>query len=166
MKIQKSLLSKLYFCPVVVVILVAWLWLTLCNPMDYSPPGFSICGILQARIQEWVAFRCENWTKKKAESWRTDVPEMWCWRRFLRIPWTARGSNQSILKEINSEYSLEEMMLKQKHTLAIWCEELTYWKRFWSWEILRTERKGGGRGWDDLMAWLTWWTWVWANSGW
>ena len=155
MKIQKSLSWKLCFCPVVVVILVAWLWLTLCNPMDYSPPGFSICGILQARIQEWVAFRCENWTIKKAESWRTDVPEMWCWRRLLRIPWTARGSNQSILKEINSEYSLEEMMLKQKHTLAIWCEELTYWKRLWSWERLRTERKGRGRGWDDLMAWLT-----------
>ena len=55
---------------------------------------------------------CESWTIKKAEHWRIDAFELWCWRRLLRIPWTARRSNQSILKEINAEYSLEGLMLK------------------------------------------------------
>ena len=57
---------------------------------------------------------CESWTIKKAEHWRIDAFELWCWRRLLRIPWTARRSNQSILKEINPEYSLEGLMLKLK----------------------------------------------------
>ena len=63
---------------------------------------------------------------KKAESWRFDAFELWCWRRLLRVPWTARRSNQSILKEISPEYSLEGLMLKLKlQSLATWCEELT-----------------------------------------
>ena len=62
-----------------------------------------------------VMFRCENWTIKKAECWRIDVFELWCWRRLLRIPWTARRSNQSILKEISPEYSLEGLMLKPQY---------------------------------------------------
>ena len=57
---------------------------------------------------------CENWTIKKAERWRIDAFELWCWRRVLRVPWTARRSNQSILKEISPEYSLEGVMLKLK----------------------------------------------------
>ena len=61
-----------------------------------------------------VMYRCESWTMKKAEHWRIDAFELWCWRRFLRVPWTARRSNQSILKEINPEYSLEGLMLKLK----------------------------------------------------
>ena len=59
-------------------------------------------------------YECESWTIKKAESQRTDAFELWCWRRLLRVPWTARRSNQSILKEINPEYSLEGLMLKLK----------------------------------------------------
>ena len=59
-------------------------------------------------------YRCESWTIKKAEHWRIDVFELWCWRRLLRVPWTARQSNQSILKEISPEYSLEGLMLKLK----------------------------------------------------
>ena len=59
--------------------------------------------------------RYESWIIKKAEKWRTDAFELWCWRRLLRVPWTARRSNQSILKEINPEYSLEGLMLKLKH---------------------------------------------------
>ena len=59
-----------------------------------------------------VMYGCESWTIKKAEGWRIDAFELWCWRRLLRVPWTARRSNQSILKEISSEYSLEELMLK------------------------------------------------------
>ena len=61
-----------------------------------------------------VIYGCENWTIKKAERWRIDAFELWCWRRLLRVPWTARRSNQSILKEISPEYSLERLMLKLK----------------------------------------------------
>ena len=61
-----------------------------------------------------VMYGCESWTIKEAEGWRTDAFGLWCWRRLLRVPWTARRSNQSILKEINPEYSLEELMLKLK----------------------------------------------------
>ena len=61
-----------------------------------------------------VMYRCESWTFKKAECQRTDAFEFWCWKRLLRVPWTTRGSNQSILKEISPEYSLEGLMLKLK----------------------------------------------------
>ena len=61
-----------------------------------------------------VMYRCESWTIKKAERRRIDAFELWCWRRLLRVPWTARRSNQSILKEISPEYSLEALMLKLK----------------------------------------------------
>ena len=61
-----------------------------------------------------VIYGCESWSIKKAEHQRTDAFELWCWRRFLRVPWTARRSNQSILKEISSEYSLEGLILKLK----------------------------------------------------
>ena len=61
-----------------------------------------------------VMYGCESWTIKRAEHWRTDAFELWCWRRHLRVPWTARRSNQSILKEISPEYSLEGLMLKLK----------------------------------------------------
>ena len=61
-----------------------------------------------------VMYGCESWTIKKAELWKIDAFELWCWRRLLRVPWTARRSNQSILKEISPEYSLEELMLKLK----------------------------------------------------
>ena len=62
-----------------------------------------------------VMYGCESWTMKKAECWRIDDFELWCWRRLLRVPWTARRSRQSILKEINAEYSLEELMLKLQY---------------------------------------------------
>ena len=61
-----------------------------------------------------VVYGCESWTIKKAEYWRIDVYELWCWRRLFRVPWTARNSNQSVLKEISPEYSLEGLMLKLK----------------------------------------------------
>ena len=61
-----------------------------------------------------VLYGCESWTIKKAECWRIDAFELWCWRRLLRVPWTAKRSNQSILKEVSPEYSLEELMLKLK----------------------------------------------------
>ena len=109
---------------------------------------------------------CESWTIKKAEHWRTDAFELWCWRRLLRVPWTTtRRSNQSILKEISHEYSLEGLMLKLKlqyfgHLMG----RLTHWKRLWCWEILKTGGDGYDRGWDGWMASPTQWTWVWVNS--
>ena len=89
----------------------------------------------------------------------------WCWRRLLRVPWTARRPNQSIIKEINPEYSLEGLMLKLKRQyFGHWCKEQIHWKRPWGWERLKAGGGGGDRGWDGRMASLTQWTWVWANS--
>ena len=85
------------------------------------------------------------------------------WRRLLRVPWTPRKSNQSNLKEINPEYSLEGLVLKLQY-LTTWCKELTQWKRPWCWERLRAGEEGDRR-WDGWMASPTEWTWVWANSG-
>ena len=70
--------------------------------------------LVKAMVFPVVMYKCDNWTKKKAERQRTDTFELWCWRRVLRVPWTARRSNQSILKEINPQYSLEGLMLKLK----------------------------------------------------
>ena len=70
--------------------------------------------LVKAMVFPVVMYGCENWTIKKAECQRIDAIELWCWRRLLRVPWTARRSNQSILKEINPEYSLEGLMLKLK----------------------------------------------------
>ena len=78
--------------------------------------------IVKAMVFPRVMYGCESWTIKKAEHQRTDALELWC----LRVPWTAKRSNQSIIKEINPEYSLEGLMLKLNfNTLATWCEELT-----------------------------------------
>ena len=70
--------------------------------------------IVKAMVFPVVMYGCESWTIRKAECQRIDASELWCWRRLLRVPWTVRGSNQSILKEINPEYSLERLMLKLK----------------------------------------------------
>ena len=75
-----------------------------------------------------VMYSCESWTTKKAECQRIDGFELWCWKRLLRVPWTARRSNQSILKEINPEYSFKDWHWSSS-TLATWCEEPTHWKR-------------------------------------
>ena len=112
-----------------------------------------------------VMYECESWTVKKAEHWRIDAFELWCWRRLLRVPWTARRSNQSILKEINPGCSLEGLMLKMKlQYLATWGEELTHLKRPWCWESLKAGGEGDDRGWDGWIASPTPWTWVWVNS--
>ena len=85
-----------------------------------------------------------------------------CWGRHLRVPWTARRSNQLILKEISLEYSLEGLMLKLKiYALPTWCKELSHWKGPWHWERLKAGGEGDDRGWDGWMASLTRWTWIW-----
>ena len=70
--------------------------------------------LVKAIVFPVVMYGCESWTVKKAEHWRIDAFELWCWRRLLRVPWTARRSNQSILKEISPEFSTEGLMLKLK----------------------------------------------------
>ena len=87
--------------------------------------------VIKAMIFPVVMYGWESWTiKKKAEHWRIDAFELWCWGRLLRVPWTARRSNQSIPKVINPEYSLEDHYWSwSSNTLTTWCEESTHWKR-------------------------------------
>ena len=104
--------------------------------------------IVKAVIFPVVMYRCESWTMKKAECWRIDAFKLWCWRGLLRVPWTTKRSIQSILNEIRLEYSLK-YWIWNSNTWAIWCEELTHWKRPWCWEILRAGGKGHDREWDN-----------------
>ena len=111
---------------------------------------------------------CESGTIKKAEHQRIDAFELQCWRRLLRVPWTIRRSNQSILKEISPEYSLEGLMLKLKLQYFGHLMEKTdpdAWKRPWCWARLKAGGEGDNRGWDGWMSSPTQWTWVWVNSG-
>ena len=88
--------------------------------------------LIKAMAFPVVIYGCESLIIKKAEHQKIDVFELWCWRRPLRVPWTAIGSNQSILKEISPEYSLEDWCWSwNSNTLATWCEELTHLKRLW-----------------------------------
>jgi len=105
---------------------------------------------VKAMVFPVVMYGCQSWTIKKVEHQRIDAFGLWCWRRLLRVPWTAGRSNQSILKEISPEYSLEGLMLKLKvQYFGHLIKELTHLKRPWCWERL----KEGGEG-DDRMRWL------------
>ena len=107
--------------------------------------------LVKAMVFPVVMYGCESWTVKKAEHWRIDAFELWCWRRLLRVPWTARRSNQSILKETSPGCSLEDWCWGwNSKTLATSCEELTHWKRVWCWEGLGAGGEGDNRGWDGL----------------
>ena len=122
--------------------------------------------LVKAMVFPVVMYGCENWTIKKVEHQRIDAFELWYWRRLLRVPWTARRSNQSILKEISPGCSLEGRMLKLRlQYIATWWEELTHLKRPWCWERLRAGGEGDDRGWDGWIASPTQWSWVWVNSG-
>ena len=121
--------------------------------------------LVSAMVFPVVMCGCESWTVKKAEHRRINAFELWCWIRLLRVPGTARRSNQSILKEISPGCSSEGLMLKLKLlTLATWCEELTLLERPWCWERLTAGGEGDDGGWDGWMASPTQWTWVWVNS--
>ena len=122
--------------------------------------------LVKAMVFQVVMYGCESWNIKKAEHQRIDAFELWCWRKLLRAPWTARRSNQSIPKEISPEYSLAGLMLKLK---------LQYfghlmWRTDW-WEktlmLVKTEgrSRGDNRGWDGWMASPTQWTSVWVSFG-
>ena len=122
--------------------------------------------LIKTMVFPVVMYGYERWTIEKAEGWRIDAFKLWCWRRLLTVPWTARRSNQSILKEISPEYSLEGLMLKPKLQSfgQSWCKELSHWKRPWCWERLKAGERDD-RGWDGWMASSTRWAWVWASSG-
>ena len=122
--------------------------------------------LVKAIVFQVVMYGCESWTLRKAECWKIDALELWCWRRLLRVPWTARRSNQSILKEISLGCSLEGLMLKLK---------LQYFGHL-MWRIDSLEKilmlggiEGRRRRGRQRMRWPdgipTWWAWVWVNSG-
>ena len=126
--------------------------------------------LVRSMVFPVVMYGCESWTIKKAEHWRINAFELWCWRRILRLPWTARRSNQSILKDISPGCSLKGLMFKlklqyfghltQRADAQLWC-----WARPWCWERLRSEEDGDDRGWNGWMASMTQWTWVWVDMG-
>ena len=105
---------------------------------------------------------------KKAKRQRTNVFEQQCWRKRLRIPWTARRSN---CKEINPKGNQSWIFIARTDAeaiapiLCIWREELTHWKRPWCWERLKVGGEGDNKGWDNWMASPTQWIWVWVNTG-
>ena len=121
---------------------------------------------VKATVFPIIVYGCEKWDIKNAEHQRIDAFGLWCWGRQFRVPWTARRSNQSILKEINPKYHWKDWCWSwNSNTLATRWGELTHWKRPWCWEGLGARGEGDGRGWDGWMASPTWWTWVWINSG-
>ena len=107
--------------------------------------------LVKAMVFPVVMYGCEIWTIKKAECSRIDAFELWCWRRFLRVPWTARRSNQYILKEISPGYKLDWCWSWNSNTLATWCKELSHLKRPWCWEGLRQEEKWTTE--DEMVGW-------------
>ena len=113
-----------------------------------------------------VMYGCESWNIKKAEHWRIDAFELWCWRRLLRVTWTARRANQSILKEINPEYLLEGLMLKLKlQYFSHLMQRAHSLEKTLMLEKIEGRKRRGRRGWDGWVASPTQWTWVWASSG-
>ena len=121
--------------------------------------------LVKAMVFPVVTYGCESWTVKKTECRRIDAFELWCWTKLLRVPWTARRSNQSILKEISPGFSLEGLMLKLKLQYfghLMWSTD-SLEKTLMLGKIEGRRRKGRQRmsGW---MASLTQWTWVWINS--
>ena len=121
--------------------------------------------LVEAMVFPVVMYGCESWTVKKAERQRIDAFELWCWRRLLRVPWTARRSNQSIVKKsVLNIHWMDWCWSWNSNTLASWCEELTHLKRPWCWERLKAGEEGDDRRWYGWTASLTQWTWVWVNS--
>ena len=138
-------------CVSVTILCYFWPW-----PFGISYALCMICILPSpnSMVSPVVMYGCESWTIKKAEHWRIDVFEMWCWRRLLRAPWTARRSNQSILVEISAEYHWKDWCWSWKsNTWVIWCKELTHWKSPWCWERPKAGGEEVDRGWDGWMAW-------------
>ena len=123
-------------------------------------------GLVNTMAFPVVVYGCESWTVKKAEHQKIVAFELWCWRSLLRVPWTARRSNQSILKEISLSVHWKDWCWSwNSDTLATRCKELAHLKGPWCWEGLKAGGERVDRGWDVWMASPTQWTWVWVSSG-
>ena len=119
--------------------------------------------LVKTMVFRVVMYECESWTIKKAKYRRIDAFKLWCWKRLLRVPWTARRSNQFILKEISPDYSLEGLMLKLKlQYFGHLMQRANSLEKTLMLGKIEGKRRRGQDGW---MASLTWWTWVWASSG-
>ena len=149
------------------------------NLLQLTFSGPSSCWIWREKIKECteggnlsktnqeralMSFRKE-WTIKKAEHWIIDAFELWCWRKVLRVPWTARRSNQSILKEISPEYSVDRLMLKLKLQYFGHLMRTDSLEKMLMLGKIEGRREGDDRGWNGWMASPTQWIWVWVNSG-
>jgi len=122
--------------------------------------------LVKAMVFPVVMCGCEAWTIKKAEGQRIDAFELWCWRRVLWVPWTARRSNQSILKEISPRCSLEGLMLKVKlQYFGYLMRRADSLEKTLMLGGIGGRRRREDRGWDGWMVSPTWWTWVWVDSG-
>ena len=138
-------------------------WDSILKSIDITLPAK--VRLVKAMVFPVVMYGCESWTIKKAERRRIDPFELWCWRRLLRVPWTARRSNHSILKEISPGCSLEGLMLKLKLQYfghLMWRAD-SFEKTLMLGNI-EGRRRRDDRAWDGWMASLTWWTWVWVDS--
>ena len=124
------------------------------------------CPMVKAMVFPVVTYGCESWTVKKAEHWRIDAFELWCWRRFVSIPCTARRSNQSVLKEINTEHSLEGLILKLRFQYFGYLMLRAHWLEN---TLMLRKTEGKRRSWRQRMRWLnaSWtpWMWIWATLG-
>ena len=123
-------------------------------------------GLVKAMVFPGVMYGCESWTVKKAERQRRNAFELWCWRRLSRVPWTARRSNQSILKErsVLGVHWKDSCWSWNSSTLATSCKELTPSKRLWCWEGLGAG--GEGDEMDEMAGWQHQLNgWVWVNPG-
>ena len=118
--------------------------------------------IVKAIIFPVVIYGSESWTRKKAECQRIDAFKLWCWRRLLRVPWTARRSNQLILKEMNPEYSLEGLILKLQYFGHL-MQRVNLLEKTLMLGKVEGKRRRCGRRWDGWMASQTQWAWIWAN---
>ena len=108
--------------------------------------------LVKAMVFPVVMYGWENWTIKKAEHWRIDAFELWCWRRLLWVPWTARRSNESVLRKSTLNIHWKDWCRSwNSNTLATWCKELTLWKRPWCWEDWGQEEKGTIE--DEMAGW-------------
>ena len=121
--------------------------------------------LVKAMVFSVVMYECESWTIKKAEHQRIDAFELWCWRRLLRVPWTARRSNQSIPKGDQSWMFIGRTDVEAE-TPVLWPPDEKSWliEKTWCWERLRAGGEGDNRGWDSWIASPTWWTWIWVDS--
>ena len=122
--------------------------------------------LVKAMVSPVFMYGCESWTIRKAECQSIDAFELWCWRRLLRVPWTARRSNQSILKEISPEYSLEGLTLRLKlQYFGHLMQRANSLEKTLMLGKMKVVGEGDNRGWDGWTASPTQWTWVWVGSG-